>query len=357
MEEKMKRILTVFLAVAVFTASMIFVLNSEAAFASEKKVVVIDPGHGVGGNSGYELQSPDSSITKIKDGGGTQGVVTGVAEYVVTLKVSEKLKALLEQRNYTVIMTKTQEYEALGNIERAEVGNSNNADLVIRIHCDGMDNQSITGASMLVPASIGYAKDISSISGEYGQTILDDLVSNVGMNNRGVVERSDITGFNWSKVPVVLVEMGFMSNPEEDRLLNDDSYQNQLANGLCNGIVECLNKTKLGWNENNVGWWYCTDVNNGYYYTADNGWKYINGEWYIFNSAGYAIESDWYTDASNGYKYYLDSNCKRVIGEKDKPLWILINGSYYAFNEEGHLYVNCTTPDGYKVNESGIASK
>jgi N-acetylmuramoyl-L-alanine amidase len=60
------------------------------------------------------------------------------------------------------------------------------------------------------------------------------------MNNRGTVERSDLTGFNWSKVPVVLVEMGFMSNKEEDRLLNDDSYQNKLAEGLYKGIIDVL---------------------------------------------------------------------------------------------------------------------
>ena len=60
------------------------------------------------------------------------------------------------------------------------------------------------------------------------------------MYNRGVIERSDLTGFNWSKVPVVLIEMGFLSNPEEDSLLNDSSYQEKIAQGLCNGILEAL---------------------------------------------------------------------------------------------------------------------
>jgi N-acetylmuramoyl-L-alanine amidase len=352
----MKRLLTFFLTVAVLMVSIIFVPSNKAASASWKKVVVIDPGHGAGGNHEYELQSPDSDITKIKDGGGTQGVATSVPEYVVTLKVSEKLKALLEAKNYTVIMTKTQECEDPGNIERAEVGNNNNADLVIRMHCDGIDDQSVTGASMLVPAPVGYAKDISDISTQYGQTILNDLVANVGMNDRGVVQRNDLTGFNWSKVPVVLVEMGFMSNPQEDRLLSDDSYEDKIAQGLCNGIVHSLNKYELGWNQNSEGWWYCTDTYKGYYYTVNNGWKYINGQWYIFDSAGYALQSTWYADPYNGYKYYLDSNCMRVNGEKDKPRWICINGSYYGFNEEGQLYVNCTTPDGYEVNKDGVRS-
>ena len=205
-----------------------------------KKIVVIDPGHSSNGNKEMEKQSPDSDIMKIKDPGGAQGIFTGTPEYVVAMSVALKLKYLLEQQNITVIMTKTQNAESPGNIERAEIGNINNADLAIRIHCDSADAQSARGASMLTPAPIGYAKNISGISKKYGQVILSNLVSTAGMNNRGVVERNDLTGFNWSKVPVVLVEMGFMSNQEEDKLLNDDSYQNKLSQGLCNGIVEAL---------------------------------------------------------------------------------------------------------------------
>jgi len=205
-----------------------------------KKIVVIDPGHSSNGNKGMEKQSPDSDVMKIKDPGGAQGISTNVPEYVVAMSVSLKLKNLLEQHNITVIMTKTQDTESPGNVERAETGNNNNADLAIRIHCDSADSQSARGASMLTPAPIGYAQNISGISKKYGQVILNDLVFAAGMKNRGVVERNDLTGFNWSKVPVVLVEMGFMSNQEEDQLLNDDNYQNKLSQGLCNGIVEAL---------------------------------------------------------------------------------------------------------------------
>ncbi len=205
-----------------------------------KKTVVIDPGHSSNGNKEMEKESPNSDVMKIKDPGGAQGISTNVPEYVVAMKVALKLKNMLEQNNINVIMTKTQDTESPGNIERAEIGNNNNADLSIRIHCDSSDSQSARGASMLTPAPIGYAKDITNISKEYGQIILNDLVSKAGMNNRGVVERHDLTGFNWSKVPVVLVEIGFVSNPEEDRLLKDDTYENKLAQGLCNGILEAL---------------------------------------------------------------------------------------------------------------------
>lgn len=214
--------------------------EAEEQPAVTKKTVVIDPGHSSNGNKGMEKQSPDSDVMKIKDPGGAEGISTKIPEYVVAMSVSKKLKALLEQHNVTVIMTKTQDAESPGNIERAEIGNNNNADLAIRIHCDSADSQSARGASMLTPAPVGYAKDISTISKTYGQIILQDLVSTAGMNNRGVIERNDLTGFNWSKVPVVLIEMGFMSNKEEDQLLNDDSYQEKLAEGLCKGILESL---------------------------------------------------------------------------------------------------------------------
>ncbi|NMF07115.1 N-acetylmuramoyl-L-alanine amidase [Clostridium beijerinckii] len=205
-----------------------------------KKVVVIDPGHSSKGNKEMEKQSPDSGVMKIKDPGGAQGISTKTPEYAVNMKVALKLKNMLEENNITVIMTKTKDTENPGNIERAEIGNINNANLSVRIHCDSSESQSVKGASMLIPAPIGYAKDISGISKKYGQIMLDNLVLTAGMNNKGVVERSDLTGFNWSKVPVVLIEMGFMSNQEEDQLLNNDNYQNKLARGLCKGILEAL---------------------------------------------------------------------------------------------------------------------
>lgn len=214
--------------------------NSKEETVKNKKVIVIDPGHSSRGNNGQERQSPDSNVLKIKDPGGAQGIVSKTPEYAINMKVALKLKVLLEKDNYKVIMTKTQHNENPGNVDRAEVGNANKADLVIRIHCDSSDNQKVQGASMLVPGKAGYGKDISDVSKKYGQTILESLVNECKMSNKGVVVRNDLTGFNWSKVPVVLVEMGFMSNPKEDQMLNDEAYQNKLAQGLFKGIKKAV---------------------------------------------------------------------------------------------------------------------
>ncbi|MBL4931688.1 N-acetylmuramoyl-L-alanine amidase family protein [Clostridium paridis] len=220
--------------------------NNNAEIASNKnltnkKKVVIDPGHGAGGNKGTEKISPDSNVMKIKDPGGAQGINTKTPEYVVAMQIASKLKTKLENNGIEVIMTKTDNNQDPGNIDRAEVGNNNNADLVIRIHCDSAEDSSASGATMLVPAAVGYAKNIKDMSKKDGGIILSELIKSAGMKNRGISERSDLTGFNWSKVPVVLVETGFMSNPNEDRWLSSNEYQDKIASGLSSGIIKALN--------------------------------------------------------------------------------------------------------------------
>lgn len=208
---------------------------------TSKKVIIIDPGHASRSNLEKEPIAPGSSQMKIKDGGGAEGVVTKVSEQSINLKVAFKLKDLLQGMGYTVIMTKTREDQSLGNVERAQVGNNANAALVIRIHADSSDSSSARGASMLVPAVVNEnTKAIYKESRSYGTIILNTLVREAGMRNRGVIERRDMTGFNWSKVPVVLVEMGFISNPEEDKLLTSQAYENKLAKGLEDGISEAI---------------------------------------------------------------------------------------------------------------------
>lgn len=206
----------------------------------KNKVIVIDAGHGGTATSETEPISPGSKTMKAKDVSGASGVVTGNSEYAINLDVSLKLKDYLIKDGYTVIMTRTSNSQSIGNIARAEIGNKNNANLVIRVHADSSTNNSAKGASMLVPGDVGYAKDISAISEKYGEIILNTLLNQVGMKNRGVIIRTDLTGFNWSKVPSVLIEMGFLSNPDEDRLLSSNSYQDKIAQGLFNGIKKAL---------------------------------------------------------------------------------------------------------------------
>ncbi len=206
----------------------------------KNKIIVIDPGHGSKSNLELERVSPDSEEKKIKDGGGAEGVNSKTPEYLISMDVASKLKETLQKEGYTVIMTKNKHSESLGNIERAEVGNKNNANLVIRIHADSADLEDAKGASILVPSKKGYASEINELSKKYGYILLREMVASANMNNRGVIEREDMTGFNWSKVPVVLVEMGFLSNVEEDKLLNTEEYRIKIVQGLTKGIKKAI---------------------------------------------------------------------------------------------------------------------
>ncbi len=207
------------------------------------KVICIDPGHQIKINNKTEPLAPSSKEMKVQNPGGAQGVATGVPEYKLNLAVSEKLKNLLEQNGYTVVMTREINNVDLGNIARANIANECNADLYIRIHADGMDDSSVRGISVLIPGS-QYINDknILGNSKSAARKVLDGLVSETGAKSRGIVERNDLTGFNWAKVPMLLVEMGFMSNPEEDRLMNTDSYREKIAKGIYNGVNTYFNK-------------------------------------------------------------------------------------------------------------------
>ncbi|MHB1390044.1 MAG: N-acetylmuramoyl-L-alanine amidase family protein [Thermoleophilia bacterium] len=201
------------------------------------RVITIDPGHAANADPATEAIGPGSSEMKVKDPGGTSGVVSGTPEHVITLAIGEYLKQMLQAEGARVVMTRESDTYHGGNIERAQVANQSGSQLSIRIHCDGSGDQSTKGASTLYPANIvGWTDDIYKPSSRAAADIQQALVTATGATDKGTVERTDITGFNWSDVPVVLVEAGFLSNPGEDQLLNTADYQQRVARGLLAGI-------------------------------------------------------------------------------------------------------------------------
>ena len=211
--------------------------NPDGSVGGKSKVVVIDPGHSANVAKGTEPLGPGSSQTKAKDSGGTSGVSTGIPEYKITLQVAEKLKTELESRGYEVVMTRYDNSTAVSCKERAEVANNANADAYIRLHCDGTSSSSARGASCIcITSGNPY---ISSMYGEcksLSKTLLSEYCAATGITNRGVTETDTMSGNNWSKVPTTLIEMGFMTNPSEDALMADPSFQTKMVNGLANGI-------------------------------------------------------------------------------------------------------------------------
>lgn len=171
---------------------------------------------------------------------GATGSYTNIPEHKTNMSVALLVKNELTSKGYNVILTKQDVAESKSNIERAEVGNKNNADLVVRIHADSAENSSISGASMHVPANNEYTSSFYKISKSYGTTILNTYVDEIGIKNRGVIERNDLTGFNWSKVPVVLIEMGFLSNKEDDNFVSNTANHPKIAKAISDGIDKCF---------------------------------------------------------------------------------------------------------------------
>ena len=182
-----------------------------------------------------EPVAPGSSEKKFKVSWGTQGVATKIPEYELTLSASKILKKDLEQMGFKVIMTRETNDVNITNSERAVFANDNNADLVIRIHADGSEDSSTTGASLHIPSQDSqYTSKIYPESNECAKLISLQMKQD-GFKVNNIYQRSDLTGFNWSKVPVVLVEMGFMSNPEEDQKMAETSYQEKMMKSVAEG--------------------------------------------------------------------------------------------------------------------------
>lgn len=203
--------------------------------ALDGTVIVLDPGHGYYSENYKEPVSPGSSEMKNAFVTGTAGAYLSEAEF--NLIVANKIKPLLIAEGAEVYFTRSDE-NSISNVERAVFANDLDADLAVRIHADGSSDQTVSGISVLVPAIGIIDDDIQSQSSLIGQRILNSLVSHTGANNRGVIQRSDLTGFNWSTVPVVLIECGFMSNPQEDAKLSSDAYQNLIAEGIAEAIID-----------------------------------------------------------------------------------------------------------------------
>jgi len=221
------------------TSSATSALKSSNALSG--KVIVIDPGHQARADTSPEPIGPGASETKPKVAGGTTGVVTHIPEGQTVLSIGLKLKAALEAQGAKVVMTRTSQDVNVSNSQRAAIANDAHADLFIRLHCDGSTNSSAHGISMLVPASNQWTAPIVASSRSAGETLQAAVIAATGAKNNGVVNRSDLSGFNYCKVPSVLIEMGFMTNANEDQLLNSASYQSKLVNGLTQG---CLNWLK-----------------------------------------------------------------------------------------------------------------
>ena len=189
------------------------------------KTVVIDAGHG----------KPDE--------GAEAG--DGTTEAETNLKIALKLQNLLEQSGCTVILTrsdenaiydldsKTLKQKKISDIHnRVKIGNESSADIFVSIHLNKIPEQQYSGWQTFYNAKSEDGRKLATCI----QSSLNDAIQKD--NNRVASKIENIYIINKVEIPITIVECGFLSNPEERENLLNDSYQNRLAWGIYNGIID-----------------------------------------------------------------------------------------------------------------------
>ena len=211
--------------------------TQETSNVGEGKLICIDAGHQATPNTDTEPVGPGAEDKKAKVSAGNTGVTTGTEEYELNLEVALKLQSALEARGYTVKMIRTSNDVDISNAARAELANSDKADAFIRIHANGSTDTNASGVMTVCQTKDNpYNADIYDSCKRLSADVLSGMAAATGANSEGVWETDSMSGINWCKVPVTIVEIGYMTKSEEDQKLVTSDYQNLLAKGIADGI-------------------------------------------------------------------------------------------------------------------------
>ena len=212
MTTKIRRIFLIGLIILIIFKGITFIFGD---FKSSKKVIVVDAGHGgndpgaIGFNGSYE-----------KD---------------INFEISQKLEEKLKSRGYKVVLTRNND-EYIDNIERIKLANKKKARVFISIHSNSIENNSSTkGIQVLYyPNRESTIGDLNN--NELAQIIMTALINGTDAVDKGIIERADLIVLNQTKMPAILIECGFLTNSNEEKLLLTDEYQNRLVDSIVEGL-------------------------------------------------------------------------------------------------------------------------
>ena len=210
------------------------------------KVCVIDPdgpplaGLIIGINPGHQIKTvkkqyplaPGSHRTAKGVKTGASGRVTRQHEYEVVLQIGLKLKRMLEEDGATVVITRTKNDVMLTNIDRAKMLNEAGVDVALQLHNDSCSNHSKSGVDGYYRSTGKWVAESHAIA----KALCKGVSKASGLKNRGLHVYNDYMSLNWTTTPTVLMELGYLSNASDDRLLAKDSFREKIARGLYDGL-------------------------------------------------------------------------------------------------------------------------
>lgn len=223
-----KRKLIIFICVVLFLSSIIsYFKGAKTPVFSQNmsKKIVLDAGHGL----------PD---------GGAVGI-NGTIESTLNLSIAKKIEKLLTKKGYSVIMTRLDDNSLSPQglsisarkkqdmHKRLEIINTSGADIFVSIHMNKFTDSRYRGAQIIYSKNYENSKTLA----ECLQERLHKIEKNT--SKRSVFEApGSIFLLRNAQIPAVIAECGFLSNYEEEKLLNDDDYQTQLAKAIYKGIMD-----------------------------------------------------------------------------------------------------------------------
>ena len=225
---KKKIIMSLFILVLAFSISKINSKSNIIETSGDLKTykIIVDAGHGL----------PDGGAVS-KD---------GIEESSLNLEIATKLKEKLEENNYEVIMTRTTENNIADSdkqfsikqikvsdlTNRVKIANESNADFMISIHMNKFSESKYFGWQTFYSKNSEMGKKLATL-------IQNSISQNIERENkRTPLSIEGIKIVDKTNIPVVIVECGFLSNPDDLSLLQTEEYQEKLVRGICEGIIE-----------------------------------------------------------------------------------------------------------------------
>ena len=239
-----------------------YVQETEINWATEsdvKKVshvVYIDPARQITEDLSLEPMSPDVDAPQLMENGeyatatsaqmagmkkkmstGAIGVSTGNFEYEVTLSIANYLNAELVKRGYTVYMSRTANNVDLSNAKRAQTANAYGTEIYIKIETPAAPEATASGMLGFIATSTNsHTGSMYQKNYELCYDILNTSCEETGAKRMGIYETDELTVLNYCDMPATVLDVGFLSNEQDDLTLSDDEYKKKIAVGIAKGI-------------------------------------------------------------------------------------------------------------------------